>query len=94
MIGRVDLRWRQYAKDYTSFGPETRHKVNGDENWVSRMAHHHYPRNQKDDFRQALMKLGVAYDNATCKLIGLASAHELIYGNTLGLVDAGGTYRR
>ena len=94
MIGREDYRWKNYAKIYTNFGPETRYETNTGNNWISRMSKCHYPRNKDQDFRQTLMELGVAYENVTCKLIGLASAHELIYGNTLGLIDAGGTYLR
>lgn len=101
MIGRLggmmDFRWKEYAKSFTKFGDSTNFPTDTQNNWVNNMAHLHYPKNGfpfiYTDFRETLKKLEISYDNSTCcKLIGIASAHNLIYGNTLGLIDSGGTY--
>ena len=104
---RHDMRWHAYMEDYSNFGPviyngtdKFGRKALIKENYtknecclkIPNMHFLHFPQDKNSDLLEQFKEFGFQYNSKNSTLIGIASAQNLIYQNTLGFVDAGGTY--
>ena len=104
---RLDDRWKKYTEDYTNFKPDivngtkfgrphvytSNYTIYECCSLIPNMRYLHFPKHANNDIFMKFQELGFQYSSKNTTLIGVASAQNLMFANTLGFIDAGGTYR-